>query len=308
MGGLLGVAVGDALGVPVEFMTRQELRREPVKKMIGYGSHSQPPGTWSDDASLTFCQAESLCEAGFDLADTARRFVRWEREGYWTPHGVVFDVGGTTKDAILRLENGVFPELAGLSGERSNGNGSLMRILPASVYLAGSGEKNMLDCIRRISSITHAHLRSVLACVIYTLMVWELLDGGTPRSAYDNLTAKAPKACRGTALVRELPHFQRILTGELQGLDESRINSDGYVVSTLEASIWCLLQYDNFSDTVLAAVNLGSDSDTTGAVAGGLAGIAYGLDSIPPDWLEDLARYEDITALARRFAAACQAK
>ena len=106
LGGLLGVCVGDALGVPVEFVYRGHLKIEPVKDMIGYGSHSQPHGTWSDDSSLTLCLAESLCN-GFDLDDIADKFVRWRYEGYWTPWGKTFDVGSTTNLAISRLRDGI---------------------------------------------------------------------------------------------------------------------------------------------------------------------------------------------------------
>ncbi len=301
LGGILGVAVGDALGVPVEFMPRQELLKKPVKEMTGYGSHNQPPGTWSDDTSLTLCLVESLCEAGYDLADAGKRFVRWYREGYWTPIGEVFDIGNATRQAILRLECGIDPVLAGLADERSNGNGSLMRILPASLFFAGSEDRVMYDAVCKISSITHSHPRSQLGCTFYSLLVQELLKGSSPGSAYQEMIRRAQKIREGSVLAGELTNYQRILDGSLQGLDEKEICSDGYVVSTLEAAIWCLLNNSDFSGTVLAAVNLGADSDTTGAVAGGLAGVCYGFGSIPQKWLETLARFDEILALGELF-------
>ncbi|MGB4437301.1 MAG: ADP-ribosylglycohydrolase family protein, partial [Acetomicrobium sp.] len=134
IGGLLGLCIGDALGVPVEFQSREKLKRNPVKDMMGYGTHNQPPGTWSDDSSLAFCLAESLCN-GFDLQDIADKFVKWMYEGYWTPWGKAFDVGHTTQIAISRLKKGVDPLESGPTDERSNGNGSLMRILPLIFYV-----------------------------------------------------------------------------------------------------------------------------------------------------------------------------
>lgn len=303
LGGLFGVIVGDALGVPVEFVSRNRLRDNPVTDMTGYGTYNLPPGSWSDDSSLTLCLIESLCKAGFDLDDAARRFISWYRQGHWTPYGEVFDVGGTTREAIERLEQRVSPALAGPADERSNGNGSLMRIMPAALYFACRDEKVMRDAVCQVSCITHGHPRSQLACVLYSLFVRALLKSGNPRDAYEYCCERVQKIGAGTVLAAELPHYGRILAGTLPGLAESEIRSDGYVVSTLEASIWSLLNSSTFSETVLKAVNLGDDSDTTGAVAGGLAGVYYGYDSIPGDWLQQLARFAEIETLVERFAA-----
>ncbi|ACA58884.1 ADP-ribosylglycohydrolase family protein [Candidatus Desulforudis audaxviator] len=302
LGGLFGVTVGDALGVPVEFVSREDLRKKPVQEMFGYGTHHQPPGTWSDDTSLTLCLVESLVEAGYNLADAGKRFVRWYREGYWTPYGRAFDIGGATRQAILRLEGGVDPALAGPDDEMSNGNGSLMRILPAALYFAESEVEAMREAVCKISCLTHGHQRSQLACFLYALLANELLAGNTPGLAYEKMRERAPELCAGTALAGELPHFERILNGSLPGLPGREIRSDGYVVSTLEAAAWCLLNNATFSDTVLSAVNLGGDSDTTGAVAGSLAGVYYGYGAIPRKWLERLARFEEILALFEKFA------
>jgi len=134
-GGLWGAVVGDALGVPIEFKSWAAIAQVPVTEMRGYGTHQQPPGTWSDDSSLLLCTAESLLN-GFDLQDLGRRFVRWLDERYWTPWGQVFDVGITTREAIRRIAQGGAPEQAGSSSEQSNGNGSLMRILPVALRYA----------------------------------------------------------------------------------------------------------------------------------------------------------------------------
>ena len=155
--GLVGLCIGDALGVPVEFSKRAELTREPVTDMIGKRRpYFQPPGTWSDDSSLALCLVESLCH-GFDPHDMAARFCRWYYDAYWTPHGSVFDVGGATRIALLRLKQGVEPKEAGGKGEFDNGNGSLMRILPLAYYLQQIQDTSTrFHMIHDVSAITHA--------------------------------------------------------------------------------------------------------------------------------------------------------
>ncbi len=300
MDALLGTAAGDALGVPVEFRSRRELSRDPVRDMRGYGTYNQPPGTWSDDSSLTFCLAESLCE-GYDLQDMGKRFVQWTTHGYWTPHGRVFDIGNATRDAIARLRaDPRNPVLAGGRGENSNGNGSLMRILPLVFEVRGKPETERREMVTHVSCLTHGHPRSIRACEIYIDMALLLLDGRSPMEAYGEIRARWTPRLDEEA---ELSHYKHILKHDISELPESRISSSGYVVHCLEASLWCLLKHDNYADTVLAAVNLGEDTDTTAAVVGGLAGLVYGTEGIPGKWRRGLARYEDILDLAKRLHA-----
>jgi ADP-ribosylglycohydrolase len=131
---LFGVSVGDALEVPVEFKSRQELKLHPVSDMMGYGTHNQASGTWSDDSSLTFCLAEALTE-GLSAEKIGENFVKWRYQNYWTARGEVFDVGCATDCAIARIANGVRPDLAGGRNANDNGNGSLMRIAPLLFYI-----------------------------------------------------------------------------------------------------------------------------------------------------------------------------
>lgn len=165
-GGILGLAIGDALGVPVEFQSRESLKNNPVVGMRAYGSHRQPLGTWSDDSSLAFCLAESLTE-GYDLRDLSNRFVNWYNYNYWTPHGHVFDIGITTSRAIHQLELGIEPTKAGGRDESSNGNGSLMRILPLLFFIHNKPIEERFAIIKDVSSLTHGHIRSVIACFYY---------------------------------------------------------------------------------------------------------------------------------------------
>lgn len=306
LGGLLGAVTGDALGVPVEFLRREELRSNPVREMRGWGTHSQPRGTWSDDTSMALCLAESITTLGWDLDDQARRFTRWAFENYWTPHGRTFDIGGTTLAALRRFRSGSPARSCGGTGERDNGNGSLMRILPAAIWFSGTSEEMILSAFSGASAVTHAHGRSRLAVVCFGLLVRALLEGMSPaeglRRAAGDVRRLAGEGLLDPAMREELPALSRILDGSILELPEEEIRSGGYVVDTLEASIWCLGRTSSWEECVLAAVNLGGDTDTTGTVAGGLAGILYGSAAIPPEWVDTLARREQVEALLSSLA------
>ncbi len=299
-GGLYGLCIGDALGVPVEFVPREELKAEPINDMIGYRVHNQPPGTWSDDSSLTFCLAESLCY-GLNLSDMANRFVKWLDEGYWTPYGKVFDVGRTTRIALSQLKNGVDPIRAGPDDEYSNGNGSLMRILPLAYYLEEKELKQQFEITHQVSCITHGHPRSQIACGIYIQILINLLRGNDPKTAYERMKEIVLKYYSKEPYADELACFDRILNSDISKFPEDSIRSSGYVVDTLEASIWCFLNNNSYKDTVLAAVNLGGDTDTIGAVTGGLAGVFYGYEGIPQKWVSKLAMSGEIAQLGERL-------
>ena len=303
LGGLLGLCVGDALGLPVQFEPRGARKADPVSGMRGWGAFHQPPGTWSDDSSLTFCLAESLCQ-GFDLWDMASRFVRWLDEGYWTPFGTAFDIGGATLAALSRLKAGASPTEAGRNDEFSNGNGSLMRILPLVYALESKPRDEQFENAQQVSRLTHGHPRSQMACAIYVQFGIQLLKGLAPAEAYAQMKPIVLDYYRRPPYVHELPHFRRILEADIAQLPEEAIASSGYVVDTLEAALWCLLRQPSYADVVLTAVNLGEDTDTVAAVAGGLAGICFGYEAIPREWLNVIARLDDIVGLGNRLAAA----
>ncbi|MBD2199783.1 MULTISPECIES: ADP-ribosylglycohydrolase family protein [Calothrix] len=303
LSGLMGLCVGDALGVPVEFTSRAERVQSPVTKMLGYGTWNQPPGTWSDDSSLTFCLAESLCR-GYSLDAIANSFWRWYKAAYWTPRGQLFDIGNTTHAAIMRLKQGILPREAGGKIENTNGNGSLMRILPMAYCHKILTYNELISRVHDVSAITHAHARSLMACGIYITIAVALLEGADPQTAYLQSLEKIQAIYSVRDYLLEKPHFSRIYTGEIHKLPVEEINSGGYVIDTLEAALWCFLNSSSYSDAVLTAVNLGGDTDTTAAVTGGLAGIYYGIESIPQAWINQIARKQDIINLANRFAAA----
>lgn len=295
---LFGVAVGDALGVPVEFRPREELRKDPVTGMRGYGTHKQPPGTWSDDTSLTLCLAETLIN-GFDMHAIGQSFVRWLFHNEWTAGGKVFDVGLSTNYAIKSLRDGASPESAGEDDEDSNGNGSLMRILPLLFYIR---DKPILERFRltsQVSSITHGHIRSIIACFYYLEFARHLLEGGDKSAAYQALQKELPPFLEEMKISdSEISLFNRLLKEDICEQPENMISGSGYVVHTLEASVWCIMTTETYSEAVLKAVNLGSDTDTTGAVTGGLAGLLYGFDTIPSEWVKVTARKTDVEDLA----------
>jgi len=299
---LFGVAVGDALGLPVKFKSRECFKLNPVCEMIGYGTFKLPPGTWSDDSSLTFCLAEALV-GSFDLRRLANYFMDWYYQGYWTPYGKAFDIGLTTGEAITRLSQGTFPEFAGGVDEFSNGNGSLMRICPMVFYLANKPIDERFEMTRKVSSITHRHIRSIIACFYYLEFAMMLLDSKDKFAIYKEMQNKVPDFLNLIDVdSEEIAKFNRLLKENIYEQPEDKISSSAYVVDTLEASIWCLLTTNNFKEAVLKAVNLGEDSDTTAAVTGGLAGLLYGYKSIPKEWVNQLARKEDIEYLALRLA------
>ncbi|WP_433942927.1 ADP-ribosylglycohydrolase family protein [Paenibacillus sp. SN-8-1] len=300
--GILGLCIGDALGVPVEFLDRNELRRNPVTDMIGYGTHHQPPGTWSDDASLTLCLLESIAECGsINLTDLADKCVDWFRGNRWTPHGMVFDIGIATREALDRIaHDSVKPEMAGGEGEFSNGNGGLMRILPIAYYLNANEQVDFITAISQVSSLTHRHPISIMACVFYVKYATYLIRGYNLQESYlETITYMNENFAANPFFSR----YERLMSGQIGQLDERDIQSSGYVVHTLEASLWSVLTTNSYQEAVLKAINLGEDTDTTGAVAGGLAGIHYGLEKIPQQWIQMLSKVKDIESLCERFEA-----
>ena len=298
---LFGVAIGDALGVPVEFKSRQTIAHMPVTDMTGFGTYNLPAGTFSDDSSLAFCLAEALTQE-FNLQKIGNNFVSWLDNNYWTSRGNVFDVGIATGQAISRLQEGCNPELAGGTDILDNGNGSLMRILPLLVYIKDKELSDRYQITKQVSSITHGHIRSVIACFYYLEFARQIVNGVDKFQGYKNLQTEISDHLNSLSInANEIKLFDRLLKGNIYELTDKEIFSSGYVLHTLEASIWCLLTTDNYKTATLKAVNLGEDTDTTGAVTGGLAGLLYGFDTIPKSWLQQIARKNDIEDLADRL-------
>lgn len=307
LNGIMGLCVGDALGVPIEFIDRKTLINNPVTGMIAYGTYNQPAGTWSDDTSLTLCLTDSLSK-GLDYNDIMSNFSKWFNMGEYTPFGEAFDIGGTTRKTLMRHKEGINPLDCGGTSEYNNGNGSLMRILPILFYLQSlyGAEFNEQDAaykiIHNISSLTHGHKRSHIACGIYISVANELIKKRTLKSAIESGIYKAMEYYRRrNDYSYALKHFKKLTSNDFEKIPIEEIRSSGYVVDTLEAAIWCLLNTSSYKDCVLRAVNLGSDTDTVAAVAGGLAGLYYGYDNIPKKWLDTIAKREYIENLCNQL-------
>ncbi len=283
-GGLLGLLIGDALGVPYEFHGPREI---PPPKLIemdpppGFSrAHpSVPPGTWSDDGAQALCLLESLLrKGGLDLADLGGRLLAWYERGHLAVDGHVFDVGVQTGTALRRLCAGAPAAEAGESDERANGNGSLMRALPLALWHRGDDEALARDAMAQ-SRVTHGHLRAQVACALYCLWARQVLRGADEpwRSGLARLRALFPE---GTAEREELD--ANIARPDAR--EEPPGRGSGYVVDCLRSARQCVERGGGYEQVVKAAIALGNDTDTTAAVAGGIAGLEGGLSSIPQRW------------------------
>lgn len=337
LNGVMGVVVGDALGCPVQFKSRAEVDANPVKTMQGFGTFNLPAGSWTDDSSLTLAMLASIKECGkADVDDIAKHFVDWLHNGAYTPYGYSFDIGRTCDIGIENYNHSGDTATCGLSSEHDNGNGSLMRTMPICIYAyenVTSGkitESEAIDLIHDVSGLTHAHLRSKMACGLYYFMVKNLvldsvnitsnsddsnmvditqnpnimtcLQAGMNegRAFYEN-RANDEDRTDGEAYNRELQYFSRMFDlGTFRETPRDAIKSSGYVVDSIEAAVWSLITTDDFESALLKAVNLADDSDTVGAIAGGLAGLYYGYEAIRKDWLDEIKRREWIEELCHK--------
>lgn len=304
---VMGSCVADALGVPVEFVNREMLRQNPVTDMRCYGTHNQPAGTWSDDTSMTLCLIDSLSK-GLDYKDIMTNFIKWVNSGEYTADGDVFDIGNATRKALMKFERGTTPLNCGGLDDNDNGNGSLMRILPILFYIESiygkefTENEEAMNIIHNVSALTHAHKRSLIACGIYISVASNLTKNMNLSTVVEDGIYNAVEYYkRHDEYADELSYYKRLSNKTFSETAVKDIKSSGYVVDTLEAAIWCLLKTKNYKECVLLAVNLGEDTDTVAAVAGGLAGIYYGYDSIPEEWLSVIAKRDYIESLSKQL-------
>ncbi|MCR5259186.1 MAG: DUF4268 domain-containing protein [Desulfovibrio sp.] len=277
---LLGLAVGDATGVPFEFMKRGTFEAKPMQ---GGGGHGQPAGTWSDDTALALAFADALLPGGFNAEKAGRNFQDWLYKGKFTARGNVFDVGGATRESIGRMKHGVPPEQAGGAGEYDNGNGSLMRIAPiVPALLDVRAPEARYEAVRRASSLTHAHPLACACCFVFAEYLRLLSLGWDRNTGYRRLCADFAD---GFPFIDSdvLAKLGRVLDGGLPYVPKPEIQSGGFVVDTLEAALWCLLNSESYEETVLKASGLGRDADTTACVAGAAAAVFGGMESSAAD-------------------------
>lgn len=307
VGGVWGHLVGDAVGVPYEFRPAANVG---AVRFGAAGSHHQPPGTWSDDGALMLAlldalledepgRAETTVRARFDTEEQGRRIVAWRDEGAYTPDcDGVFDVGTTTMAAIARLRAGTPAEAAGGTDAYSNGNGSLMRILPVALVHRGVGDAALADIAHRASRVTHGTARAQAACALYTLIAARLLEGEAPADAL----ASARSSLRGM-YASSAERAERPGSGADADAD-AEVDVDADLLAALDHleayaerggrgrvwdSFWsawdAFAGAGSYRETIERAVAYGDDTDTTAAIAGGLAGIHWGIDGIPAEWL-----------------------
>ena len=306
--GMMGVIVGDALGCPVQFMGRNEIARRaagPVRGMESGGVYHMPEGTWTDDSSMALAALASIRELGeVDPGDIMIRFVGWYEKGAYTPFGKAFDMGNTCSLAIEKFESEQDPMTCGGTSEFSNGNGSLMRIMPACLYaydrmLPASAA---VKTVHEVGGLTHNHLRAKIACGLYYFCVKEILDGkGSLKERLQKGLDDGFAFYENDIISQaELSYYRRLRNlAKFAAVSETGIRSTGYVVDSLEAAVWSLIRTDSFRDCLLTAVNLGDDADTVGAIAGGLAALYYGYEGIPGEWLAVIKRREWIEDLCK---------
>ena len=298
---VIGHAVGDAMGVPTEFKSREKLLSNPVTDMVGFGSHSVPKGTWSDDTSMSIGTIDAIINNNgeINLKDIMMNFYYWLKENKFTPHGEVFDAGSTCVKSVVNFSKSLDVTTCGLKDVYSNGNGSLMRIYPIALYAYYKGllEEEVIKLVNDASSLTHAHEISKLGCYIYTRYMMYLLSGSSKEEAYKKVRMIDYSSYDESAIKA----YSRILDNNIANLKIDDIKSSGYIVDTLEASLWILLNSKDYKEAIIASTNIGNDTDTIGAITGSMAGIIFGIENIPSKWVDDLVKKDYLFDLAKDF-------
>jgi ADP-ribosyl-[dinitrogen reductase] hydrolase len=273
-GALLGLAVGDALGVPLEFEERDA--NPVVSEMIGGGPFDLKSGEWTDDTSMALCLADSLiANPQLDERDLMRRFVRWWRKGETSVNDVCFDIGMTTESALSRFEE--TGEVFVNPDPNRAGNGSLMRLAPVAIAAGGDVDR-AVDLARRQSACTHGAPVCLDACGLYAELLVEAISGAPKRE----VLGRRP-------VLFGHDDVAAIALGSYRVKKRHEIRSTGFVLATLEAALWAIWNSDSFEEALIKAINLAGDADTVGAVTGQLAGAIYGTSNIPSGWLDVLA-------------------
>ena len=298
-GGLYGLLVGDALGVPYEFHLAAQIPSYKEIEMTpptGFcRAHAGvEPGTWSDDGAQALCLLDSLLACGkFDLKDFSDRLLAWYQDGVWAVDGVVFDIGVQTGEALNAYRAGEKPEKCGMLRQDGKGNGALMRVLPLALWHRGE-DRELVSAAHGQCLITHGSLCDQVCCALYCLAARCLLAGTDWKSAL----AKAVAVLRG--IYRDMPVYEQELEWSVRPDGPWIGNGSGYVVDCLRSAFMIMGAADSYEDAVKRAVMLGDDTDTTACVTGGLAGILYGFDDIPIRWRDALRGKAAVEKLIQR--------
>jgi len=288
-GAMLGLAVGDALGVCLEFMPPGSFIE--VTEIQGGGPFGLKPGQWTDDTSMALCMAASFIECDkFDAKDQMERYLNWRENGYMSSRGEgsrCVDIGNTTTCSIDKFVETGEP-FSGPQGSDTAGNGSIMRLAPVPLYYGG----NPIDAFKfaaESSMTTHGNAECLDACRYMTMIMVGAISG---------IVKEELLSLDFMADVELSPQIRDIANGSFKEKEPPEIRGTGYVVESLEAALWAFYNNDTFEQGLIEAVNLGDDADTTGAVYGQIAGAYYGVDAIPERWLEQITDPEGITYIA----------
>ena len=267
---MLGLAVGDALGAPIEFNERDSF--EPISDMEAGGYFDLPAGAWTDDTAMSLALFHSLkVNKGLDRKHLLQEFCEWMENGKYSSTGKSVGIGQNTLWRLYEFwRSGVLE--ASSQNNKSDGNGSLMRLAPVPVLFSDDKPKALGIAVEQ-SFTTHSSEVAAEACAFACHIIVDLINGKTWDSAID-------------ATPNDMQFLQDIPSGGWKTKTRDEISSSGYVLHTLEAALWCVDQTQTFNEAVLLAVNLGDDADTVGAVTGQFAGALYGYDSINKDWLD----------------------
>ena len=286
-GAMMGVALGDALGVPAEFKPRGSFPK--VTEMIGGGPFYLNPGEWTDDTSMALCLGKSFIDKGkFDAKDQMDKYWDWVESGYMSSNGRMFDIGDTTSEALCRYRKTGNPR-AGVEDSKYSGNGSLMRLAPIPLFYYPDEYKCEQYAILS-STTTHASEDCLASCALFSRMICRALAGGSKGMILNDLYHDKWPSMSDKAY--------NIAKGAYQNKTEDEIKSTGYVIHTLEAALWSFYTTETFEGGLIRAVNLGDDADTTGAVYGQLAGAYYGMNAIPQRWLDKIVLPDIIIEVA----------
>jgi ADP-ribosylglycohydrolase len=299
LGGLMGFVIGDILGFPLSGKTREELLKEPVTKLKPFDDTSIEEGAWSNNTSLLLTTIDSInAKCAIDYEDMMIKLSIYKNHASYTPLGIVLDIDRTTARSIDKyIEEKENPLLCGV--ESSTNNKSLMRVFPLSYYAIDTHLKELeiLDLVKKVSSLTHPNEECRMACYIYVRFAMFLINGKDKLAAY-NMT----KAVDYTMFTEDTRFkFDRLLKNNITDYKLKDIVSDDNVVNTLETVIWVLLNANNYKESIIGSINLGDDTSSIGALVGALAGILYGYESIPEEWLDKIIKKDYIMDIFEEF-------
>ena len=289
LGAFWGLAIGDALGAPIEFYPRDRLPE--IREMTGGGKFNLPPGAWTDDTSMALCLGHSLIHnPTLDSADLLNRFWDWATKNELCSQDKAFGFGQNTLRTLMKFyKTGQLT--ADSTGKHSDGNGSIMRLSPVAIVHYDNIEETR-RVARKQSFTTHASQKGADCCELLGMLLCHLFSGlslsETLTSVQDHQVVKSWD-----------PEVQDIVNGTWVQKTRQDIESTGYVIHTLEAALWSIHHTISFEDALILAVNLGHDADTVGAVSGQIAGALYGVQAIPQRWMNTLAKHEILEACAK---------